>query len=184
MYLAADRAANTHVDNVVGDALAARAVKASAVLTTPAPFNILLWRTVVEPDGYLEGYYSLPDSLPDRRRRPEFQRQASEPALLDGIAESRDVRRLQWFSEGFCRVRAQDNRVAMTDLRMGGHPYYAFSFVVGEYSDGTTRAVPAKRLGREMPHPPETGARCPATSGIRHRIGRSNDRINKTLQTL
>lgn len=154
-YLALGLAAKAHVDSVVRETLAASPAKAQAILTTPAPFNILLWRiVVVDPDGYLEGYYSLLDA----GRRPVFDRHASHPALLDDIADSRDVRRLKWFTKGFYRVRQLDGLIVMTDLRMGGEPYYAFSFVVGEYSDDEARSVPAKRLDRGMPHPREIGA--------------------------
>ncbi len=154
VYLAAGLAAKSHVDDVVRDTLAARALDAQAVLSTPAPFNILLWRiVVVDAGGYLEGYYSLLDA----GRQPAFDRHASRPALLDDIADSADVRRLRWFTKGFYRVREQDGRIVMTDLRMGGEPYYVFSFVVGEYRDGRVRPVPSRRLDGDRPHPREIG---------------------------
>ena len=50
-----------HVDRVAGDSLPAGVTR---YLTTPSPFNAVLWRVVaMTGDGrYLEGYYSLLDS--------------------------------------------------------------------------------------------------------------------------
>ena len=62
-WLALTLVVKAHVDRVAGDSLPAGVTR---YLTTPSPFNAVLWRVVaMTADGrYLEGYYSLLDSEP------------------------------------------------------------------------------------------------------------------------
>ena len=131
-YVVASVAAKVHVDRVTQAALTQRGIAGAPVLTTPTPFNILLWRIVVMqpeggPDSYLEGFYSLLD----RSGPIEFVSYPSRPALLNDIAREWAVQRLQWFTKGFYRVREAEQGVVLTDLRMGQEPFYVFSFRVG-----------------------------------------------------
>ena len=49
------------------------------------------------------------------------------------------VKRLQWFTKGFYSVREQQNKVILSDLRMGMECQYVFNFQVGEInSEGVT----------------------------------------------
>lgn len=134
-YLALSVVAKVSVERTVHAALAGEGIDDSAVLTTPGPFNIVLWRIVVmEQDGYREGFRSL--FRPGAGVR--FERYDSEPALLHGIEDSWAVQRLKWFTHGFYSVREDDGRVLMTDLRMGLEPDYVFSFVVGARDGAVT----------------------------------------------
>ena len=140
-YVLASVAAKVHVDRVTQAALTQRGIAGAPVLTTPTPFNILLWRIVVVqpegvPDGYMEGFYSPLD----RARPIEFVSYPSRPALLNDIAGEWAVQRLQWFTKGFYRVREDEQGVVLTDLRMGQEPFYVFSFRVGRRA--SPRIVP------------------------------------------
>lgn len=136
-YIGLSLAAKLHVGEAVRDALVSQGIEHGGVLTTPAPFNVVLWRIVVmEEGGYRESFYSLldpPGTL-------TFERHESRPELLQGISDTRAVRRLTWFTHGFYRVSEEDGRVVITDLRMGVEPVYVFSFAVGERLGDT--AVP------------------------------------------
>jgi len=149
-YLGLSVAAKLHVERVARDALAEAGIAHRGVLTTPAPFNIVLWRIVVmEEGGYREGFYSLldpPGTL-------SFEAHESRAELLDGIRDAWAVQRLAWFTHGFYRVSRQDDRVVMTDLRMGVEPVYVFSFAVGRLEQGGARAAEPEQLTPLRPGP-------------------------------
>jgi len=149
-YLGLSVAAKLHVEEAARDALARAGISHRGVLTTPAPFNIVLWRIVaMEEAGYREGFYSLldpPGTL-------TFQRHESRTELLDGIRDAWAVGRLAWFTHGFYRVSRQDDRIVMTDLRMGVEPVYVFSFAVGRLEAGAARAVEPEQLAPLRPGP-------------------------------
>ncbi|HEY5719237.1 MAG TPA: metal-dependent hydrolase, partial [Gammaproteobacteria bacterium] len=142
LYLAWTVGAKLEVERAARASLAASGLDTAPLLSTPAPFNSLLWRVVVMTgDGYLEGFHSLLDGeLPVR-----FSRRQSEPALLAGLQSHPPVQRLQWFTKGFYAVERVDDRVVISDLRMGMYPDYAFRFTVGEVSNPHSRpAAPGR----------------------------------------
>ena len=149
-YVGLSVAAKLHVEEVVRDALAEAGIDHQGVLTTPAPFNIVLWRIVVmEEGGYREGFYSLldpPGTL-------SFERHGSRPELLDGIRDAWAVQRLAWFTHGFYRVSRKGDRVVMTDLRMGVEPVYVFSFAVGRLQEGRAAVLEPEQLTPLRPGP-------------------------------
>lgn len=154
LYLAFAVVAKLHVESRVAHSLPPGVAAGYSVLTTPAPFNTLLWRiVVVEADGYYEGYYSLFDPPGPIR----YERHTSESGLLEPIADAWAVRRLQWFTHGFYRVRQAGDTVVVTDLRMGGEPFYAFSFAVGELDGETVRPIPPVALEPERPRRQQIG---------------------------
>ena len=129
LYLAWAVGAKLYVTEHVTASLARQGVTYERLLTTPAPFNTVLWRVVLRRDGeYLEGYYSLFDGDDE----VAFRRYASRDDLLAGVDDHWPVRRLQWFTHGFYAVSELDGRVIVTDLRMGLEPDYVFRFAVAE----------------------------------------------------
>lgn len=149
-YVGLSVAAKLHVEHVAREALAQAGIEHRGVLTTPAPFNIVLWRIVVmEESGYREGFYSLldpPGTL-------AFERHESRPELLDGIRDAPAVQRLTWFTHGFYRVSRQADRVVITDLRMGVEPVYVFSFAVGRLQEGGASVLEPEQLTPLRPGP-------------------------------
>jgi len=147
-YLGLSVAAKLHVERVARDALAEAGIAHRGVLTTPAPFNIVLWRIVVmEEGGYREGFYSLldpPGTL-------SFEAHESRAELLDGIRDAWAVQRLAWFTHGFYSVGLEGTAVVMTDLRMGAEPDYIFRFVVGELRNPRVAPTPARQLRAAPP---------------------------------
>jgi inner membrane protein len=142
-YLLATVAAKARVHAVTRAALSAQGIAAERFLSTPAPFNAVLWRIVVMTDGaYLEGYYSLLDAGDSIA----FTAHDSDPSLLLAIADSWAVERLRWFTQGFYRVRETPAGIILTDLRMGGEPLYIFSFRVAARNGGHILPVPPERV--------------------------------------
>ena len=140
-WLALTLVIKTHVDAVAGASLPPVVTR---VLTTPSPFNAVLWRVVaMTGDGrYLEGYYSLLDDEP----RVSYVSRPDGHELLDPLRGEAAVARLAWFSRGFFSGQELGNgEIAMTDLRMGFEERFVFSFVVGRREGGMIEAVPVRR---------------------------------------
>lgn len=122
-------AAKAHVDQVARTSLEDQGIAYNKLLSTPAPFNTLLWRVVVmQPGGYLEGYYSVLD----KKRKLKLDRYPSHPNLLTDLANAWTASRLKWFTHGFYSVRSNSPQIVLTDLRMGVEGAYVFRFLVGE----------------------------------------------------
>lgn len=142
-YLAWSLGAKLYVEDLAGESLAFQGIDATSVLTTPTPFNTLLWRVLAMSDErYFEGFYSLLDG--DRPIR--FNAYPKRSELLDGLEDAWAVRRLQWFTKGFYRVERAGNDVLMTDLRMGLEPDYVFSFKIGEIANPHPVATGPERI--------------------------------------
>lgn len=127
-YLAAAVGFKQVADRRASQALASSGLDASAILSTPAPLNILLWRYVVMRDGgYCEGFFSLLDPP----GTPDFDCYPSETRLAARLNGDWAYERLVWFTHGFYRLTARaDGRIVVTDLRMGVEGYYVFSFAL------------------------------------------------------
>lgn len=101
--------------------------------TTPQPFSILLWRSVVRTahDQDCEVMVSLLDTDP-----PERWCAANNLHLAQVIEPAYELNRLRWFSDDWVRFDVQDDLLIVSDLRMGiGPGHYSFRFVVGELSN-------------------------------------------------
>ena len=141
-WLACTVAIKVHVDRVVEDSLPPSGI--TRWLTTPAPFNAVLWRVVaMTGDGrYLEGYHSLLDA----ERGVSFVSRPDGHELLEPLRNAAPVARLMWFSRGFFAGREVENgEIAISDLRMGLEERFVFSFVVGRREGEATAPVPVRR---------------------------------------
>lgn len=138
-YLGWSLAAQVRVNRLAGRELAKVGLDDAPRFATPAPFNTLLWRVVVmTPDGYLEGWHSL---VADQKPIA-FKPHTSDTPALAAVADLPAVRRLMWFNHGFMKAEVRDDRLVLSDLRMGSEPNYAFAFVVAEQTtDGEWRAL-------------------------------------------
>lgn len=137
-YLAWTAAAKNHVTGIATRSLDRQGIAHTRLLSTPAPFNTLLWRFVaMQEDGYLVGYYSVFDDTRDIR----FTRYESRTDLLAPLADNWHVKRLQWFSHGFYRVSlTASSELMITDLRMGVEGAYVFRFKIADIAaDGSVQ---------------------------------------------
>lgn len=145
-YLAWTVGVKLHVEQVAHGALAQQGIEASDVLTTPAPFNSVLWRILaVNEAEYYEGYYSLLDES-TAIALTAYPRSVEE---IETLQEAWAVRRLQWFTRNFYAVEREDGDIIISDLRMGLEPDYVFRFVVGRAGNPHPRPVPPERAGTE-----------------------------------
>ena len=147
-WLALTLVIKAHVDRVAGDSLPAGVTR---YLTTPSPFNAVLWRVVaMTADGrYLEGYYSLLDSEP----RVSFVSRPDGHERIEPLRNAAAVARLIWFSRGFFSARELGSgEIVLSDLRMGFDERLVFSFVVGRREGEAIKPAPVRqRPGPEFP---------------------------------
>lgn len=158
--------------------LAEHQISYQQMMTTPTPFNSLLWYCCVDSgDDVWMGYCSL---LDPSQRKIHWQRLSKNRTLLPGFGEGAAGRRLLWFSRGYYRLLSVEGKPAFADLRFGRlsvgsgtddaeNPDYVFLFrlqpeeLKGPYKDFTRRrplnrsgsvpwaALYNRALGREAP---------------------------------
>ena len=143
LYIGWSWAAQAIVTRQVEAALTSMQLEGAPVFLTPTPFNTLLWRVVVIDEGnYLEGFDSLViDEGPIR-----FGTYASGSNMLEESGDIWAVERLRWFARGFVKASIDDERLIVSDLRMGQEPTYVFSHVVAARGNPHWRAVPTELL--------------------------------------
>jgi inner membrane protein len=143
-YLGWSLAAKAMVERAAQPALAAMGLRDAPSFSVPMPFTTLLWRVVaMAPDGFVEGERSLvADRGPMR-----FRHYPSDTAALAAVRTQPGVARLLWFNHHFAKAEVRDDRIVLSDLRMGAEPDYSFRFVVAE-RDGAAgwRAIPIEQM--------------------------------------
>ena len=144
IYLGWTFAAQHHVTTIARESLRTQGINARQIEVDPTALNSVLWRvTVMTPESYLEGYYSLLD----HGRDIVFREHPRGAALYERLRGDWNVARVAWFAHGFFKMEERGGRVFITDLRLGMEPSYAFTFVVFEERDGQLVAVYPRRAG-------------------------------------
>ena len=165
VYVGWSWVAQATVSRNVEDALASMQLQGAPVFLTPTPFNTLLWRAVVITDhGYLEGF----DSLMVDEGTMRFTAYTSETDAIEGAGDIWAVSRLRWFAQDFVKADIDNDRLVISDLRMGQEPTYVFSHVVAARGNPHWKEIPAELL------PVSFGDR--ALSGVWDRIWRPAQR--------
>ena len=143
LYLAWSWGAKLHVERQARTELERLGHVDAPLFSGPTPFNTLLWRVVVlTGDGYLEGYdLLLIDEGPIR-----LTAYSSDTAALAAASDVWAVARLRWFAQDFVKAEVRDQRLVVTDLRMGAEPKYVFSHAVAEYGNPHWNAIPTELL--------------------------------------
>lgn len=97
--------------------LARRGVVYERRMEAPTPFNILLWRSVVDRgDEFWVGYRSVFESHATPVRWTVYPQGEDALAGMEGL---REVKRLQWFSDGWWIARPHVKGAWIGDLRFG-----------------------------------------------------------------
>lgn len=152
LYAGWSVAAQAHVTSLVVQAPEAQGLDTSQILVTPTPFNTLLWRVVlVTQEDYLEGFYSLLDERVAGQSAIRFDRFERGAALETRTGEFVSANLIREFSKGFYRLADDGRRITITDLRMGQHPYFAFSFAFAEHQSEPLRAIEPVRYAQRIP---------------------------------
>jgi inner membrane protein len=106
--------------------------------TTPAPLNTVAWRIVVmEPQSYLEGFYSFLDA----DKIINFDRFSHQPELMQELSGNWAAKRMAWFTHGFYKLREIKGEAVLSDLRMGQEPAYIFQFALARREGGAWKEI-------------------------------------------
>lgn len=152
MYAGWSLVAQGHVTELALSTPEADGIPRERILVTPAPFNTLLWRIVlVGEDHYHEGFYSLLDPLTEPARPIRFERLERGGELEAKTADFDRANRIRDFSKGFYKLTDDGRRVWITDLRMGQHPFYAFSFAFAEHQSEPLSPIRPERSSTRLP---------------------------------
>ncbi|GAA5078361.1 metal-dependent hydrolase [Lysobacter panacisoli] len=143
LYLGASLWAKAQVEREAERALARLNLQDAPRFSVPMPFNILLWRVVaMTPDGFVEGERSLvADRGPMRLR--EYR---SDVIALSQVFDYPAVQRLDWFNRGFMKAEVREDRLVLSDLRMGVEPDYSFRFAVARRDGEGWREIAPEQL--------------------------------------
>lgn len=107
--------------------LSANDIEPRLLTVTPAPFNSVLWRFIARVDnGYYDGFVSFLDGP----ATPAMQFHASADEWIEPLKAFPSAARLMWFTRGQFSVHVHDDKVIVSDLRMGVAPDYVFTFDV------------------------------------------------------
>jgi inner membrane protein len=139
LYVAFSFGAKAVADSRLEAAYQARGITPLRSMSGPTLLNTVLWRGVAEtPDGFWIGYTSLLD--PGRRVDLHFV--PRRPELVEWWKETREMKALAWFSEGYWVARSQQGRVVVSDIRFGetgwieGEPAFVFNWEIDPEAHG------------------------------------------------
>ena len=131
------------VERRVTAKLVRQEVSYSQFISSPAPFNTLLWRIVgIDKNQYFETYFSLLDG--EAPLAVDFY--PRNLALSAGIEDHPPVVKLTRFTRGYYAFSTVGKYIAMTDLRMGSEPDYVFRFKVAKWNDSHAIPIDDERL--------------------------------------
>ena len=146
-YLAWSWVGKTVVEREAMAELSKLGLAKAALFSTPTPFNTLLWRVVVlTENGYLEGY----DSLLVDEDPIQFEFYRSDNEAMRAASNVWAVSRLRWFAQDFVKAEIDDDRLVITDLRMGAEPKFVFRHVVAERGNPHWKAIPTELLSTDI----------------------------------
>jgi inner membrane protein len=133
------------VNHGVRQSLDSQGVRHERLISTPAPFNTLLWRFVgMDGDRYFETYRSILDGDAPL----VVNHHPRNLDLLVGLQEHPPVAKLRWFTRGWYAAKRVGDEIVMSDLRMGTEPTYVFSFTVARATD--SGPVPVRDVQRDV----------------------------------
>lgn len=116
-------AAQQHVRTLVEQLLPAQGIHNAQLWVYASPLNTVLWHVLaITPMHSHEGIYNRLD----KGMRIPFIAHERDSAYLQ-----RWVQTMQRFTQGPMSLEVHDDRVLLTDLRMGQEPHYSFVFDLG-----------------------------------------------------
>ncbi|MEM9847068.1 MAG: metal-dependent hydrolase [Bacteroidota bacterium] len=122
-------------DRIFESSLQRQNIEYERFTNSPTIFNNILWQGVAEADTcYYQGRYSLLDETPEIKK---FARLPKNHELLAPYASQREVKILEWFSDGYYNIeRRGTDTIQFNNLKYGTlsenpeeNPVYVFSFL-------------------------------------------------------
>jgi len=113
------------------------------VLVTPTPFNLFLWRILVDNENY---YYQGFRSVFDDDKNLNFSQYDRHSELKLLLKDVSSLDQLEWFTHGFYALGQQNHQLFASDLRMGVEPLYFFQFILADHQKQQVIPVVPYRL--------------------------------------
>lgn len=147
-YLLWSVGAQHHVRTLAQQSLAAQGIAATQVFVYAAPLNTVLWRVLaITPTHSYEGHYSLLD----QGTQIPFAAKERGSEYLQRWGHLPSVQAMLRFTQGPVRMEVVDDRVLLTDLRMGQEPHYSFVFDLGTPAQLDAGQVEVHRASDVLP---------------------------------
>lgn len=175
LYTAWSFGAKAAADSAFEKSLRESEIPAARFLSSPTPFNTLLWRCLAEtPDSLLIGYHSLLAPA----RPVEFLTIPKNPLPVEDPTRRSTIERLLWFSQGYLTLTPVPDGLLASDWRFtefqaspDSRPAALFAWMI--HPDGTATPLranfqPATRLRALLelllPTPPAPGTPASQTA--------------------
>jgi len=114
----------------------------------PTPFNIVAWQVLgIGENRYVAGLTNLTTACP-------ISAVTSHPRLAkppEGLRRTPSVERLEWFTDGFYSYQERAGTITITDLRMGYHPNFVFSFAIAARQGTNVAPIAPRRVALSAP---------------------------------
>lgn len=122
-------------------------IQASNVFAIAAPFNTVVWKVIgLEDDRYHNLYLSLFDNDENAR----IYTHPRHPELVACLQDVDAFAKLKWFSRGYYRADLEEEKVVVSDLRMGLTQSYVFRFAIAEHNGEMASEIPPQAVGGRM----------------------------------
>ena len=129
-------------------AMALPQLEGTKIHVQPTPFNILYWQVLAINDKQtFVGATSVLRTCPHIDFKT-YERLASPFSFQPQIPK--DVKRFEWFTDGFYSYRFTDTGILISDLRIGFAPTYPFTFQFARKSEGAYVLQKAKRVSQSL----------------------------------
>lgn len=118
------------IESRIEQQLVGTKLEGSPIFITPTPVNTILWRVVVlDGEQYWEGLTSLLD------KDTNIDLLAMPRGSWLGKKDMESYQQLEHFTQGFMRYDVEDNKLKVTDLRLGMAGYHPFAFYLAEQNE-------------------------------------------------
>ncbi len=143
LYLGWTWLAQSHVERGARETIATLNISGAEIFATPTPLNSLLWRVVVKNgDRILEGFDSLLlDEGPIR-----FSAIETNADAIRNANHVWAVHRLRWFAQDLIAANIVNDKLIISDLRMGQNPNFVFTHEAAIRGNPQWTEIETKRL--------------------------------------
>lgn len=145
-YMALTLAMQANAESRARAILAKSGVNTDNVFAIAGPFNIVFWKIIgLEKDRYHNLYLSFFDNDENAR----IYTHPRHPELFACLGDIDAFTRLKWYTRGYYRADLEDQKIVVSDLRMGFTPNYFFRFSIAEFSGETVHALAPEERERQ-----------------------------------
>lgn len=141
-YLALTVGLQAHMEARASRLFAEAGIVPDRVFAIAAPFNTVVWKVIGMEEAR---YHNLYLSLFDADGPPTIYSHDRGGALANCLADNPAYTKLDWFSRGYLRIEEQEERLVVSDLRMGLTPAYVFRFAIAERNGDGFAPIPPER---------------------------------------